>query len=78
MPQYSKLLNTNMAESQEKLRLILYETVKMGDNGKGKRFWVFVPTGERIYITFGCNVELWGKAKHDKELYAKIVLEAGL
>ena len=50
----------------------------MGDNGKGKRFWVFVPTGERIYITFGCNEELWGKAKHDKELYAKIVLEAGL
>ena len=38
-----------------------------------------MPTGERVYVeTFGCNSVLWGKAKHFKEVYTRIVLEAGL
>ena len=74
-----QLPHNNMAESKEKLWSSLYKIVKMGGNGTGKHFWVFVPTGERVnFDTFGCNSELWGKAKHDKEVYTKIVLEAGL
>ena len=68
-----------MAELKEKLWSSLYSIVKMGGIGKGKHFWVYVPTGEKINCeTVGCNSELWGKAKHDKEVYTRIVLEAGL
>ena len=61
-----------MVELKEKLWSSLYSIVKMGGIGKGKHFWVYVPTGEKINCeTVGCNSELWGKAKHDKEVYTK-------
>ena len=48
------------------------------DRKRRKHFWVFVPTGERINFSFGSSFELWGKVKHDKEVYETIVMEAGL
>ena len=69
----------NMEEVQEQLWLSLYNIVKMGGNGRRKQVWVFVPTGERVNIDeHGFNSVLWGKVKHNAEVYAKIVQEAGL
>ena len=69
-----------MEEASEKLWLSLYNIVKQGfDRKRTKHFWVFVPTGERITFRFSSSTaELWGKVKHDKEVYEKIVMEAGL
>ena len=52
-----------MANSKEKLWLSINSIGRIGGNGKGKLFWVFVPTGEKVV---GCNAELLGKAKHGK------------
>ena len=72
-------LNPKMAEASEKLWLSLYNIVKKGFDWKRiKHFWVFVPTGERITFGVSSNTELWGKVKHDKEVYEKIMMEAGL
>ena len=69
-----------MEEASEKLWLSLYNIVKQGfDRKRTKHFWVFVPTGERITFRFSSSTaELRGKVKHDKEVYEKIVMEAGL
>lgn len=68
-----------MAEASNQLWLSLYKIVRMGlDRKRRKHFWVFVPTGERINFSFGSSFELWGKVKHDKEVYETIVMEAGL
>jgi hypothetical protein len=65
-------LNPKMAEASEKLWLSLYNIVKKGFDWKRiKHFWVFVPTGERITFGVSSNTELWGKVKHDKEVYEK-------
>ena len=73
-----------MEEVQEQLWQSLYNIVKMGGvgrggNGRWEQVWVFVPTGERVNIDdHGFNSVLWGKVKHNAEVYAKIVQEAGL
>ena len=64
----------------KKLWSSLYSIVTKGfDWTRNNYFWVLVPTGERINFGIGNNItELWGKVKHDKEVYFKILMDAGL
>ena len=75
------LIPIELDEEDEKLKLSLRNVVKWRRNKRksirGKYpsvLLVFLPTGESVFS----RRELWGKVKHDKELYNKIVMDAGL
>ena len=57
----------------DRLKLSIKSIVKKR-RVKGKTLLVFEPTGESVRSI----TELWGKIKHDKELYDKVMKDAAL
>ena len=75
------LVAIELDKEDDRLKLSLRNVVKWRRNKRksisGKYhsvLLVFMPTGESVFS----RKELWGKVKNDKEVYNKIVMEAGL